>query len=55
MGNDDCSRKELMETTAGMIVISQNQNSVLQNPSISGLNYHTFAAPMTLRNLVKNE
>ena len=49
------AEKELMETTAGMIVISQNQNSVLQNPSISGLNYHTFAAPMTLRNLVKNE
>ena len=49
------AERELMETTAGMIVISQNQNSVLQNPSISGLNYHTFAAPMTLRNLVKNE
>jgi oligopeptide transport system substrate-binding protein len=47
------AEKELMETTAGMIVISQNQNSVLQAPSITGLNYHTFAAPMTLRNLVK--
>jgi oligopeptide transport system substrate-binding protein len=47
------AEKELMETTAGMIVISQNQNSVLQAQSITGLNYHTFAAPMTLRNLVK--
>ncbi|WP_430612018.1 peptide ABC transporter substrate-binding protein [Enterococcus sp. DIV0876] len=48
------AEKELMETTAGMIVLSQNQNSVLQKSTISGLNYHTFAAPMSLRNIRKD-
>ena len=47
------AEKELMENTAGLIVISQNQQSVLQNPEIKGLNYHTFAAPLTLKNVYK--
>lgn len=48
------AEKELMENTAGMIVLSQNQNSVLQKLTISGLNYHTFAAPMSLRNVTND-
>lgn len=48
------AEKELMEHTAGMIVLSQNQNAVLQKSSIHGLNYHTFAAPMSLRNVSKD-
>ncbi|HCE11805.1 MAG TPA: peptide ABC transporter substrate-binding protein [Enterococcus sp.] len=48
------AEKELMENTAGMIVLSQNQNSVLQKLTISGLNYHSFAAPMSLRNVTND-
>lgn len=47
------AEKELIENTAGMIAISQNQQSVLQNPQVKGLNYHTFAAPLTLKNVYK--
>lgn len=47
------AEKEAIETTAGMIIISQNQQSVLQNPEVQGLNYHTFAAPLTLKNVYK--
>jgi oligopeptide transport system substrate-binding protein len=36
-----------------MIIISQNQQYVLQNDAIEGLNYHTFAAPLTLKNIYK--
>lgn len=45
------AEKELMENTAGMISISQNQQSVLQSKEISGMEYHTFAAPVTLKNI----
>lgn len=45
------AEKEAIETTAGMIIISQNQQSVLQNPHVKGLSYHTFAAPLTLKNV----
>jgi oligopeptide transport system substrate-binding protein len=47
------AEKEAIETTAGMIIISQNQQSVLQNEQVKGLNYHTFAAPLTLKNVYK--
>lgn len=47
------AEKEAIETTAGMIIISQNQQSVLQNPQVKGLSYHTFAAPLTLKNVYK--
>nr|WP_321388496.1 peptide ABC transporter substrate-binding protein [uncultured Enterococcus sp.] len=49
------AEKEVIETTAGMIIISQNQQSVLQNANVKGLNYHTFAAPLTLKNVYKAE
>lgn len=42
-----------IEDTAGMIIISQNQQSVLQNEQVKGVNYHTFAAPLTLKNIYK--
>ena len=45
------AEKEAIETTAATIVISQNQQSVLQNPAITGLNFHTFGAPLTLKNI----
>ncbi|MGC6769139.1 peptide ABC transporter substrate-binding protein [Enterococcus sp. LJL51] len=45
------AEKLVIEETAGMIIISQNQQSVLQNPKIKGLNYHTFGAPLTLKNV----
>lgn len=48
------AEKELLENTAGLIVISQNQQSILQNPQVKGLNYHTFAAPLTLKNVYKS-
>lgn len=47
------AEKEGIENTAGMIIISQNQQSVLQNEQIKGVNYHTFAAPLTLKNIYK--
>lgn len=47
------AEKEVIETNPGMIIISQNQQSVLQNDAIEGLNYHTFAAPLTLKNIYK--
>jgi oligopeptide transport system substrate-binding protein len=47
------AEKEVIEETAGMIIISQNQQSVLQNQQVKGLNYHTFAAPLTLKNVYK--
>ncbi len=47
------AEKEVIEKTAGMIILSQNQQSVLQSPDIEGLNYHTFAAPLTLKNIYK--
>lgn len=47
------AEKEVIQNSAGMIVISQNQQSVLQNPEVKGVNYHTFAAPLTLKNIYK--
>lgn len=47
------AEKEVIENNPGMIIISQNQQSVLQNEAIEGLNYHTFAAPLTLKNIYK--
>lgn len=47
------AEKRLIQDTAGMIVISQNQQSVLQNKDIHGMNYHTFAAPVTLKDVYK--
>lgn len=47
------AEKEVIQNSAGMIVISQNQQSVLQNPNVKGVNYHTFAAPLTLKNIYK--
>ncbi|ALS02819.1 peptide ABC transporter substrate-binding protein [Enterococcus silesiacus] len=47
------AEKEGIETTAGMIIISQNQQSVLQNQQVKGLSYHTFAAPLTLKDVYK--
>lgn len=47
------AEKEGIENTAGMIIISQNQQSVLQNEQVKGVNYHTFAAPLTLKNIEK--
>lgn len=47
------AEREGIEKTAGMIIISQNQQSVLQNEQVKGLNYHTFAAPLTLKNVYK--
>lgn len=47
------AEKEGIENTAGMIIISQNQQSVLQDEQVKGLNYHTFAAPLTLKNVYK--
>ncbi|MGX7151242.1 peptide ABC transporter substrate-binding protein [Enterococcus ureasiticus] len=47
------AEKEGIENTAGMIIISQNQQSVLQNEQVKGVNYHTFAAPLTLKNIYK--
>ncbi|EOI06353.1 pheromone-binding protein [Enterococcus moraviensis ATCC BAA-383] len=47
------AEKEGIENTAGMIIISQNQQAVLQNEQVKGLNYHTFAAPLTLKNVYK--
>lgn len=48
------AEKEGIETTAGMIIISQNQQAVLQNEDVKGLNYHTFASPLTLKNVYKS-
>jgi oligopeptide transport system substrate-binding protein len=42
-----------MADTAGMISLSQNANAVLQNPDVEGLNYHTFASPISLKQLYK--
>ncbi|MBP2100641.1 peptide ABC transporter substrate-binding protein [Enterococcus rivorum] len=47
------AEKEAIENTAGMIVLSQKQQTVLQNDQVKGLNYHTFAAPVTLKNVYK--
>ncbi|ALS37037.1 oligopeptide transport system substrate-binding protein [Enterococcus rotai] len=47
------AEKEGIENTAGMIIISQNQQSVLQGEQVKGVNYHTFAAPLTLKNVYK--
>ncbi|MCD5002029.1 peptide ABC transporter substrate-binding protein [Enterococcus saccharolyticus] len=47
------AEKEVIENTAGMVIISQNQQFVLQSEGIEGLNYHTFAAPLTLKNIYK--
>ncbi|MBL1227645.1 peptide ABC transporter substrate-binding protein [Enterococcus sp. BWB1-3] len=49
------AEKEVIEETAGMIIISQNQQSVMHGEQIKGLNYHTFAAPLTLKNVYKAE
>ncbi|MDH6365244.1 oligopeptide transport system substrate-binding protein [Enterococcus sp. PF1-24] len=40
-----------IEDTAGMLILSQNQQTVLQNPELKGVNFHTFGAPLTLKNL----
>jgi oligopeptide transport system substrate-binding protein len=47
------AEKEVIENTAGMIVISQSQQAVLQNEQVKGLNYHTFGASVTLKNVYK--
>ncbi|MEQ7220291.1 peptide ABC transporter substrate-binding protein [Vagococcus fluvialis] len=47
------AEKILMADTAGMISLSQNANAVLQNPDVEGLNYHTFASPISLKQLYK--
>lgn len=47
------AEKEIIQNTAGTIAISQNKQSVLQNPALEGLEYHTFAAPVTLKNVYK--
>lgn len=47
------AEKEAIETTAGTVVLSQNQQSVLQNPQVTGVEFHTFAAPLTLKNIAK--
>jgi len=47
------AEKEVIETTAGMIAISQNQQTVLQSDQVKGISYHTFAAPLTLKNIYK--
>lgn len=47
------AEKEAIENTAGMIILSQKQLSVLQNEQVKGLDYHTFAAPVTLKNVYK--
>lgn len=45
------AEKEVIEKTAGTIVISQNQQTVLQNPDLEGIHFHTFGSPLTLKNL----
>lgn len=45
------AEKEVIENTAGTIVISQNQQTVLQNPQIEGVKFHTFGSPLSLKNL----
>lgn len=47
------AENEMMENTAGMISISQNQQSVLQSDDIAGMNYHTFAAPVALKDVYR--
>ncbi|MBP1040425.1 peptide ABC transporter substrate-binding protein [Vagococcus sp. BWB3-3] len=47
------AEKEIIQNTAGTIAISQNKQSVLQNPALEGLEYHTFAAPVTLKSVYK--
>ncbi|WP_314067167.1 peptide ABC transporter substrate-binding protein [uncultured Vagococcus sp.] len=47
------AEKEIIQNTAGTIAISQNKQSVLQNPELKGLEYHTFAAPVTLKSVYK--
>lgn len=47
------AEKEAIENTAGMIIVSQKQQTVLQNDQVKGLNYHTFAAPVTLKDVYK--
>lgn len=45
------AEKEVIEKTAGTIVISQNQQTVLKNPDLEGIHFHTFGSPLTLKNL----
>ncbi|SJZ74064.1 oligopeptide transport system substrate-binding protein [Pilibacter termitis] len=45
------AEKVALEETAGMAVLSQNQQTVLQNPDLEGVNFHTFASPLTLKDL----
>lgn len=45
------AEKVLIEDTAGMIMLSQNQQTVLQNPELKGVAFHTFGAPLTLKNI----
>lgn len=40
-----------IEDTAGMIVLSQNQQTVLQDPELEGVSFHTFGSPLTLKDL----
>lgn len=49
------AEKEVIETTAGMIPLSQNEQTVLQNDKVKGLNFHTFGAPLTLKNVYKEK
>lgn len=45
------AEKVAIEETAGMIVLSQNQQTVLQNPELEGVTFHTFAAQLSLKDL----
>lgn len=45
------AEKVLLEDTAGLIVLSQNQQTVLQNPELTGVTFHTFGAPLTLKTI----
>lgn len=47
------AEKEVIEHTAGMIVLSQNQHTILKNDQVKGLTYHTFASPLTLKDIYK--
>lgn len=47
------AERYLIEEHAGTIVLSQTTQSVLQESDLKGLQYHTFAAPVTLKTVYK--
>ncbi len=47
------AEKEVIENTAGTIVLSQKKDAVLQKTTVKGIEYHTFAAPVTLKHVYK--